>query len=198
MPYALSEFESKKLLADAGIPVPEERLVLDAESAVQAARELGYPVALKLCGRGISHKTEHGWVRLGLPDAESVRAQARDLLAQRQGEAGVLVSPTVAGQRELIAGLVRDPQFGPCVMLGLGGVFTEIIGDVAFAVAPLAPFDGEDLIDALTYSKLLGRVRGEPEVDRQKLIQLLERLGRIGLEQSRVCSIDIPRFSSFP
>ncbi len=189
----LSEFESKRLLAEAGIPVPAERLVSSPEEAVRAAEELCYPVALKLCGRGIAHKTERNLVRLDLIDEGDVQAQAEDLLAQRApGEdAGVLVSSMIQGRRELIVGLVRDPQFGPCVMLGLGGVFAEALSDVAFAVAPLAPHDADDLIDALAYAQILGHFRGEPEVDRTALGAILETLGRIGQDRPDVRSIDI-------
>ena len=137
MTHTLSEHESKQLLADAGIPIPEQRLVSSADEAVSAAEELGYPVALKLCGRGIAHKTERNLVRLDVGSAEEVREQAGQLLAERRPEesdSGVLIQAMVSGRRELIAGLLRDPQFGPCVMLGLGGVFAELIGDVAFAI----------------------------------------------------------------
>lgn len=190
----LSEFESKRLLAESGIPIPAERLVFSPKEAVLAAEELCYPVALKLCGRGIAHKTERKLVRLDLTDEDDVNTQAEDLLAQRgpgEEHAGVLVSNMIQGRRELIVGLERDPQFGPCVMLGLGGVFAEALGDVAFAVAPLAPHDADDLIDALAYAQILGRFRGEPEVDRAALGAILETLGRIGQDRPDVRSIDI-------
>ena len=194
MTHTLSEYESKQLLAEAGIPIPKERLVATADEAVQAAEEQGYPVALKLCGRGIAHKTERDLVRLDVGDAEQARRQAADLLAQRrpeEQEAGVLVQGMVSGRRELIAGLLRDPQFGPCVMFGLGGVFAELIGDVAFAVAPLAEHDAEDLMHALRHDKILGPFRGEPEADIAKLGQILEALGRIGEARPDVLSIDV-------
>jgi acetyl-CoA synthetase (ADP-forming) len=194
MSYTLSEHESKQLLAEAGIPIPPERLVATAAEAVRAAEEQGYPVAIKLCGRGIAHKTERNLVRLDLGDAEEVRRHAEDLLSQRgqgEGEARLLVQAMVSGRRELIAGLLRDPQFGPCVMFGLGGVFAELISDVAFAVAPLAEHDAEDLIHALRHRKILDAFRGEPEADIGKLAQILEALGRIGEARPDVLSIDL-------
>jgi acetate---CoA ligase (ADP-forming) subunit beta len=194
MSFTLSEHESKELLREAGIAVPDERLVETSEAAVRAATELGYPVALKLCGRKIAHKTERGLVKLGLGDAAAVRAAADSLLAARRaddGDARILVCRMVSGRREVIAGLVRDPQFGPCVMLGLGGIFAEAVGDVAFAVAPLGRGDAQDLIDGLQYQKLLGPFRGEPAVDRAALAQVLESLGRIGTQRADVRSIDI-------
>jgi acetate---CoA ligase (ADP-forming) subunit beta len=194
MSYTLSEHESKQLLRGAGIPVPEDHLVETADAAVNAAGTLGFPVALKLCGRKIAHKTERGLVRLGLGDAAAVRAAADALLAARRaddGDAKLLVCRMVGGRRELIAGLVRDPQFGPCVMLGLGGIFAEAVGDVAFAVAPLARGDAEDLIGALQYGKMLGASRGEPAIDRAKLAAVLEALGRLGASRADIRSIDV-------
>ena len=194
MATTLSEFESKQLLREAGLPLPQERLAADLKSALAAAESVGWPVALKLCGRGIAHKTERGLVRLGLADADALRGAARELLDARgagESDAELLVSPMVGGRRELIAGLVRDPQFGPCVMLGLGGIFAEALSDVAFAAAPLLDGDTGDLIDALAARAVLGEFRGDPPVDREKLGRILEGLGRIGLECPEVRSIDV-------
>jgi succinyl-CoA synthetase beta subunit len=194
MAHTLSEHESKQLLAEAGIPIPDERLVSSPDEAASAAEELGFPVALKLCGRGIAHKTERNLVRLDVGSAEDVRSQAAELLAQRGSEeagAAVLVQSMVSGRRELIAGLTRDPQFGPCVMFGLGGVFAELVADVAFAVAPLEEHDAEDLIQALRHRKILEAFRGEPEADLAKLAHILETLGRIGDTRPEVVSIDL-------
>ncbi len=194
MAQTLSEYESKLLLGQAGISIPDERLVNTPDEAAAAARALDCPVALKLCGRGIAHKTERGLVRLGLQKEADVVAAATALLAERiadDGDAGILVAPMVTGRRELIAGMLRDPQFGPCVMLGLGGIFTEALNDAVFAVAPLQPLDAEDLIAALAHSQLLGPFRGEPAVDRKELVQILETLGQIGVERPDIRSIDI-------
>jgi acetyl-CoA synthetase (ADP-forming) len=194
MSYTLSEHESKQLLRSAGIPMPEEHLVGDAEQAVAAARALGGPVALKLCGRRIAHKTERNLVRLGLREEAEIRRAAQELLARRaeeDGAAALLVAPMVMGRRELIAGLVRDAQFGPCVMLGLGGIFAEALGDVAFAAAPLAPGDAQELIDSLQYGRILGAFRGDPPVDRAALARVLECLARLASERADVRSIDV-------
>jgi acetyl-CoA synthetase (ADP-forming) len=192
--YTLSEHESKRLLAEIGIAIPEERLADSPEAAVRAARELGLPAVLKLCGRGIAHKTERGLVRLDLRDEPAVRAAAQELLAVRrpdERDARLLVARMRRGRRELIAGLVRDPQFGPCVMLGLGGIFAEALRDVAFAVAPLERGDAEDLIGALGHAPLLGAFRGEPAIDRARLCAVLEGLARLGLARPDVRSVDI-------
>ena len=194
MTVTLSEHESKRLLEEAGIPIPRECLVEGPAEAVEAAEKFGYPVVLKLCGRGIAHKSERNLVRIGLTDDGEVRGEAEDLLSLRdpsEQDARVLVAPLISGRREIIAGLVRDAQFGPCVMLGLGGIFAEALADVAFAVAPLGPHDADDLIEALSCRKVLGEFRGEGPVDRRKLGEILVRLGRIGLDRPDVVSIDI-------
>src|SRR5436853_628979 len=120
MTRTLSEAESKRLLARHGVPVLDERAAADPDEAASAADAIGYPVVVKLCGEAIAHKTERGLVRLNLADAASVRAASSDLLAAATAEDGavsLLVAPMVKGNRELIAGLANDPQFGMTVML---------------------------------------------------------------------------------
>ena len=194
MSYTLSEHESKQLLAEHGVSIPPERLAASRDEAVRAAVELGHPVAAKLCGRGIAHKSERNLVRLDLRDDEAVGRASQELLdARREGEreARVLIQPMARGRREVIAGLIRDEQFGPCVMVGLGGVFAEALEDVAFAVAPLLPGDAAGLIDALEHRRILDAFRGEPAADLAELARILESLGRIGVEREDVVSIDV-------
>ena len=190
----LSEAESKALLARHGVPVPGEALVSTPGEAAEAADRIGYPVVLKLCGAAIAHKTERGLVKLGLHDTAAVHAAATDLLAAARpedGDVALLVAQMVSGARELIAGFVRDNEFGPCVMLGIGGIFTEALGDVAFRLAPLDPADAADLIDDLANQALLGTVRGEPPVDRTALARILLALAEVGEDDERIRSIDL-------
>src|SRR5450432_776574 len=131
----LSEADSKRLIARFGVPVLDEETASDPDAAVAAAERIGFPVVAKLCGAAIAHKTERGLVRLGLRDAAAVHSAARELLDAAQPDDGaveVLIAPMVRGTRELIAGLLLDPQFGACVMLGVGGVLAEAVGDVVF------------------------------------------------------------------
>lgn len=191
---ALSEHESKLRLAAAGVPVASERLVRDPERAAAAALDLGLPVAVKLCARGLAHKTERGLVRLGLAEAAQVRRAAAELLSAARpedGEVRLLVARMVAGRRELIAGATRDPTFGAIVLLGLGGIFAEALSDVAFRLAPLAPADAEDMIDDLRSQALLGPLRGEPAVDRAELARVLLALGRLIEHDPGIASIDV-------
>jgi acetyl-CoA synthetase (ADP-forming) len=175
--------------------VPVEALVRSPAEAAAAAGRIGYPVVAKLCGPAIAHKTERGLVRLGLGDGSAVAGAAEALLGAARpedGEVAVLVSAMVAGTRELIAGVVRDPQFGPCVMLGVGGVLAEVLADVAFRLVPLSAVDAEELIDDLAAGQaLLGPLRGEPAVDRRRLVEVLVGLGDLATGDASVRSVDL-------
>lgn len=190
----LSEADSKALLAAAGVPVLHEQVAPDAESAAAAAEELGFPVVAKLCGDRIAHKTERGLVRLRLGDAQAVRAAAAELLAAAtpgDGEVGVLVAPMVSGNRELIAGLATDPQFGPTVMIGIGGVLAEAVADVAFRLVPLSEVDATEMIEDLNTQVLLGPFRGEPAVDCAAVAGVLLALSSLAERQPEVVSVDL-------
>ena len=190
----LSERDSKALLADNGVPIAPERFVNSASAAGDAADEIGYPVVAKLNGDAIAHKTERGLVRLRLGDRSAVEAAAADLLAAAtadDGDVDVLVAPMVSGNRELIAGVVRDHQFGAMVMLGVGGILAEAVADVVFRPAPLDEPTAADMIDDLATQKLLGEFRGEAAVDRSQLVELLVGLGRLADERPDVASVDI-------
>ncbi|HEY8516994.1 MAG TPA: acetate--CoA ligase family protein [Candidatus Binatia bacterium] len=190
----LSEHASKQLLAAAGIPVADERLCETADDAVRAAVELGFPVAVKLCGDTIAHKTERGLVRLSLADEDAVRAAANELLALARPEDGrvsLLVARMVRGKRELIVGYTTDPTFGPCVMLGIGGIFAEMLSDVVFRLVPVTRVDAEEMLDELQHREWLGAFRGEPPVDRARLTDVLVGLSRIVEQNPTIRSIDV-------
>ena len=190
----LSEAASKELLLAYGLTVPGERVVHDAITAVDAAEDLGYPVVAKLVGDAIAHKTERGLVRLDLADGPAVERAATELLEAARpedGEVGVLVAPMVRGNRELIAGMLRDPQFGATVMLGVGGVLAEAVADVVFRPAPLDPATAEDMIDGLAAQRLLGAFRGDAAVSRHHLVELLVGLGRLATDRPDVRSVDV-------
>ena len=144
---------------------------------------------------GIAHKTERGLVRVGLGDAATVTAEAEALLAAARpedGEVALLVAEMVRSQRELIAGLVRDPQFGPCVMLGLGGILAEAVGDAVFAMTPLSREEALGMVDGLETADLLTKPhRGEPAIDREALADVLEGLGRLAIDRPDIVSVDL-------
>ena len=190
----LSEADSKALVARFGVPVPDERVVGDAAGARLAADAIGYPVVVKLCGASIAHKTERGLVRLGVSGPDDVEAAALELLEAARpedGQVGVLVAPMLAGRRELIAGLHRDPQFGMTVMLGVGGVLAEAVQDVTFRLVPIERVDAHEMIDDLRAQPLLGAFRGEPPVDRERVADVLLALSHVAEGDMSVVSVDL-------
>lgn len=184
-----------ELIAGYGVPVARRCCVDAPAGAVAAAGEIGFPVAVKLCGPAIAHKTERDLVRLDLGDPSAVEAAAHELWGRRRpedGDVSLLVAEMIRGRREVIAGLVRDPQFGACVLVGLGGVLTEAIGDVALAVAPLTPPQARRLILSLRNHPVITRpFRGDPAADVEALAAILVALGRLGLERRDVRSVDV-------
>ncbi|MBW2648720.1 MAG: acetate--CoA ligase family protein, partial [Deltaproteobacteria bacterium] len=189
---ALTESESKQVLGAYGVPVISETVAFSEDEAVEAARKTGFPVVLKGLGATLLHKTERGLVHLNLADDEAVR-KAASLITQEAGDEleGLLIQPQVQGKREFVAGLFRDEQFGPVIMFGIGGVFTEALSDVTFRVAPLTETDAAEMLDEIKAKSLLGEFRGEKAANRDKLIKTLMGLARIGMEIPQISEIDI-------
>ncbi|MCF8110992.1 MAG: acetate--CoA ligase family protein [Desulfobacteraceae bacterium] len=189
---ALTEKESKDFLRGFGIPVVAEKVAGSQQEAVEVSRETGFPVVLKGLGRNLMHKTESGLVHLHLADEKAVRAAAGKI-AQHGGAdlEGFLIQPHVEGKREFVAGLFRDPEYGPVVMFGLGGIFTEAFSDVAFRLAPLSRSDAEEMISEIRSAALLENFRGEAAVDRQTLIDTLVGISGAGLHDPEIKEIDI-------
>jgi acetyl-CoA synthetase (ADP-forming) len=190
----LSESDSKLLLSSYSIPFAPEKKTATAADAVAAAEQLGYPVVVKLGGDNIAHKTERGLVRLRLNNAAAVSEAATSLLAAAtaaDGDVHLLVAPMISGTRELIAGMLVDPQFGPTVMLGVGGVMAEVIADVAFRPAPVNEAGAAAMIDSLRMQGLLEAFRGEPAVNRQQLISVIVGLSKVAIERDDIVSVDV-------
>ncbi|MFM2046324.1 MAG: hypothetical protein RL383_401, partial [Actinomycetota bacterium] len=190
----LSERESKAVLSSYGVPFAEEGVATDAAEAARLAERLGRPVAVKLGGAGIAHKTERGLVRLGLSSPRDAENAARELLAlsvPEDGEVHLLVAEMVRGTRELIAGLFCDPQFGPTVMVGVGGVLAEAVGDVVFRPAPVTREGAMGMLAQLRTQKLLGGFRGEEPVDRGAVADVLVALSRVATERPEIVSVDL-------
>jgi acyl-CoA synthetase (NDP forming) len=190
----LSEAASKELLATYGVPFAPEHKVFHPDEAVTAAAALGFPVVAKLGGDKIAHKTERGLVRLRLNDADAVRQAATDLFAAAtpdDGEVHVLVAPMVSGTRELIAGLLVDQQFGPTVMLGVGGIMAEVIKDVAFRPAPLTREIALDMVKSLRMQGLLEEFRGEAAVNVNQIVDCLMGLSAVAADRVDIVSVDI-------
>jgi acetate---CoA ligase (ADP-forming) subunit beta len=191
-PRTLSEFESARLLAGYGIPTAKGALALNWDEVKKAAEGIGYPVVLKICSPEVSHKTESGLMAVDLRNEADLEAAFKRIgAASPVKDASFLVQEMVKGGRELVVGMIRDPQFGPCVMFGLGGIFTEILGDVTFRPAPLSEADAREMIGEIKGRKILGAVRGMPAVDADALVACLMAMDRIGMEREEIQAIDV-------
>ena len=189
----LSEYDAKRILKAYGVPVSREVLVSSATQAKAAATRIGYPVVLKACSANAAHKTEKGLIALNLFSQKAL-TEAYAALKKRAGrgyDGAFLVQEMVMGAREIMIGMHRDPSFGPSVMFGLGGIFTEILHDVAFRVAPIRKRDAREMMRAIRGHRILDAVRGMPAVDGDVLSHALMAVGQIALDHPEIAEIDI-------
>ena len=188
----INEAEAKALLKKFDVPVVPEAIASDSPEAIRAADAFGYPVVIKGLGRALMHKTERGLVKLNLSGPQAVQEAVEAIMASAADDLeGFVVQPQIQGKRELVAGLFRDPQFGPVVMFGIGGVFTEALADVSFRLAPITEIDATEMLTEIRARAFLGRYRGEKTINRRQIIQTLMGLSRIAVELPEIAEIDI-------
>ena len=188
----LSEHESKELLRAYQIPVAREIIVNTEGELLKAAKDIGYPLVMKGCSPDLTHKTEQGLVKLDLRNDQEARTAFQEIMTSMEDQQkAVLVQELVKGSRELMVGMTRDAQFGPCVMFGLGGIFTEILKDISFRVAPIEKRDAKEMMQEIKGYKILENVRGMPAADLEELSEILIRVGEIGLENDAIKEIDV-------
>ncbi len=179
------------ILAAYGVPVLATETVADEAGAVAAAESAGYPVVVKSADPDLVHKSDTGGVRLGLTNADAVRAAFRVVNAAGRPGAGALVQRQISASVELVAGLVHDPLFGSVVMLGLGGVQTDLLGDRALRLVPMMDLDAGRMWRSLRAAPLLTGYRGADPVDTAALEDLLLRLGRLAEDMPEVAELDL-------
>ena len=185
------------MLFRSGFTVPSDRLARSSDEAVSAASEIGYPVVMKIVSPDIIHKSDAGGVKVGLNGPSQVR-DAYELMMmrikQREPEArlqGVLIQEMVTEGWEIIVGMTRDPQFGPMLMFGLGGIYVEVLRDVSFQLAPITAEEAlEMLVGTKTY-KLLRGVRGEKSVDMSLVAECVQRISQLSMDFPQIQEMDI-------
>lgn len=195
---ALGNTEAMRLLRDFGIPLPATVSAATADAAVEAAEQMGYPVALKVDSPHIAHKTDVGGVRPGCPDAAAVRRAFGEMLAEVRRRApsvhldGVLVQPMIVGGIEMIVGVKSDPLVGPAVVCGFGGVLVEMLRDVAVRVAPIDAEEARSMIDELRGAALLRGVRGRPAADVAAMVDVLVKASALAVAHGqRLLALDL-------
>lgn len=202
--HLLTEVEAKAVLGAAGVPVAETRLASSREEAITHAQALGFPSVLKICSPDIVHKSDVGGVRLNLRTPDAVGQAFEEMMKsakQAQPTAtidGVSVQPMATAGLEVIIGVTSDPQFGPVVMFGLGGVSVEILQDVAFRLAPLSPHDAHAMIREIKGFALLSGYRGQPAVDLAALERLLLQVSTLVETQPDIKELDLNPIFAYP
>ena len=193
----LTEVESKQVLEEAGIPTARAQLAATREQAVAAARQIGWPVVLKIVSPDISHKSDVGGVRLNLGSEEEVTAAFDEIVAaarKAQPKAkieGMSVQKMAPPSVEVIMGMSKDAQFGPVLMFGLGGIFVEVLKDVAFRIVPLEPRDARQMIRDIQGFPVLEGVRGQEPADLAALESMLMRLSAFVEEHPEIAELDL-------
>jgi acyl-CoA synthetase (NDP forming) len=193
----LTEIESKRVLAEAGIPVAEAQLAGTADEAAAVADSLGYPVVMKIVSPEITHKSDVGGVKVGVKTAEEVRAAFTEITsAARKADAsatisGVAVQKMAPQGTEVIIGMSKDPQFGPVLMFGLGGILVEVLKDVSFRIVPIERRDAREMIEEIKAFPVLQGVRGQVPADLGALEDLLLKLSAFAEANAQVEEIDL-------
>ena len=188
---ALDEHQSKRILACYGVPVSREQIAETEEGALKIADKIGFPVAAKACSWEILHKSGKGLIALNIRTEAALRDAFRAIRAAAGREIPVLIQEMIAGEREFVAGMTRFPGFGPCVLFGLGGVFTEALNDASFQAAPLGPVEAEEMLTDIRAKALLGEFRGLPAVDSTALATILQAVGTIALRHPQIAEMDL-------
>jgi acetate---CoA ligase (ADP-forming) subunit beta len=196
----VTEPEAKAVLKAYGVEVTRDVVCQSSDEAVRAAERIGYPVVVKLVSPQVVHKTELNAVKLNLRSATEVRAVYDEMMERARNSRfqvnGILVSETATGT-EFIIGSLRDKQFGPLVMLGLGGIFVEIYKDVSYRLAPVEPIDVMDMISELKGKRMLEGFRGKEKVDVQALTQAVVSVSQLISDFPGIAEMDLnPIFGS--
>jgi acyl-CoA synthetase (NDP forming) len=188
----IAENQAKKVFSSFNIPVVSELETHTPNDAVKASREIQYPVVIKGICPGMAHKTENNLVHIGVSDDDAVRAVVSGMQqAEGPGDISFLIQPQIKGRREFVAGMFKDPQFGPVILFGLGGTLTEVMEDVALKIAPISESDVDDMLGQLSCRKMLESFRGEDAVSRTQIKQILMGLSDLIMAFPEIREIDI-------
>ncbi|MFO8163548.1 MAG: acetate--CoA ligase family protein [Desulfatiglandales bacterium] len=193
----LLETESRELLKEYHISLPEAKLADSAEKAVEIGNSMGYPLAMKVVSPDIIHKSDAGGIKLGINNQEDIKTAFEKIVANAEKVAekknilGTLISPMAKKGQECIIGMIKDAQFGPVIMFGLGGIFVEVLKDVSFRVAPLAAEDIDEMVKEIQGYKILTGIRGEKPKDIEAIKDILSKLSEIVIDNPEIKEIDL-------
>ena len=189
----LTEFESKELLKEIGISIPDQKLTSTKEETVLAAKNIGFPVVLKLMAEDIVHKSDTGAVKLNIKNEEET-ANAFDELMNIPSQAEKLISVQKMADEpitELIIGMTTDAQFGPALMFGIGGILVELLEDVSFRIAPITEYDAREMIKEIKGFPILDGYRGKPKADIEAIVQTLLKVSDLVIKHEEIYEMDL-------
>jgi acyl-CoA synthetase (NDP forming) len=200
----LNEVEAKSLLKEAGVPVASTTLATTRDEAQAQAEAAGYPVVLKVVSPDIAHKSDVGGVKLNLRDKDAVGAAFDEIVANSKKAVpdarilGVAVQYMAPQGTEVIVGMTTDPQFGPVMMFGLGGIMVEVLKDVSFRLVPLAEKDADQMINEIKGRPVLAGVRGQPPSDVAALKQTILKVSEFVQQHPEVRELDLNPVFAYP
>ncbi len=193
----LLETEAKELLREYGIPVPDFKLIKSEDEIVGLAKEINFPIVMKIVSPDIIHKTEAGGVKVGIKDEKEAKAAYQDIIykvKKYKKEAkisGVIAYSMIPQETEIIIGMMKDPHFGPVIMFGLGGIFVEILKDISFRILPLEERDAEEMISEIKGYQILKGIRGETPKDVKSIRDVLMKISQLVMENPEIKEIDL-------
>ncbi|MFX1343492.1 MAG: acetate--CoA ligase family protein [Promethearchaeota archaeon] len=189
----LTEFESKELLQEVGIPVPGQKLTTSKEDTRSAAEQIGFPVVLKLMAEDIVHKSDTGAVKLNLKNTQEVEDAYEELMKIPSQKEKKISVQKMADEpiTELIIGMTTDPQFGPALMFGIGGILVELLEDVSFRIAPITEYDAREMIKEIKGFPILDGYRGKPKADIDAIVKTLLTISALVVDHEEINEMDL-------
>jgi acetate---CoA ligase (ADP-forming) subunit beta len=193
----LLETEAKELLREYGIPVPDFKLIKSEDEIVGLAKEINFPIVMKIVSPDIIHKTEAGGVKVGIKDEKEAKTAYQEIIykvKKYKKEAkisGVITYSMIPQETEIIIGMMKDPCFGPTIMFGLGGIFVEILKDISFRILPLEERDAEEMISEIKGYQILKGIRGETPKDVKSIRDVLMKISQLVMENPEIKEIDL-------
>ena len=194
---SLLETEAKELLREYGIPVPDFKLIKSEEEITGLAKEINFPIVMKIVSPDIIHKTDAGGVKIGIKDEMEARSAYQEIIfeAKKYNKkakiSGVIVYPMIPQGTEIIIGIMKDPHFGPVIMFGLGGIFVEVLKDISFRILPIEERDAREMITEIKGYEILKGVRGEGPKDIKAIKNILLKISQLALENPEISEIDL-------
>jgi len=189
----LTEFESKNLLKEIGIPIPEQELAITKEETIAVAKKIGFPVVLKLMAEDIVHKSDTGAVKLNINNAVEIATAYDELMKiPSQSEKSISVQKMADEPiTELIIGMTTDAQFGPALMFGIGGILVELLEDVSFRIAPITEYDAREQIHEIKGFPILDGYRGKPKADLDAIVNTLLKISDLVIKHEEINEMDL-------